>query len=187
MNELLSRLGGGDLRSDGKANEVADEVIRNPDLLGVLAEGLDSRNDVIRARTTHALERISRTNQQSLLELMPKLGKLVIDDNVPMVRWHLAMIFGNMSQLKEAAELSTSILTRVLDDDSVFVRSWAMVSLTLIGRRDKNKRSKIIEKIKTLQDHGSIAIRTKAKKALDILQNENAPIPSNWMKSKDSD
>lgn len=30
MNTLLQKLSGGDLRSDGRANEVAEEVDRNP-------------------------------------------------------------------------------------------------------------------------------------------------------------
>ena len=185
MNELLIRLRGGDLRSDGKANEVADDVIRNPNLLEKLTEGLDEPDDVVRARTMHAFERISRTSQRSLLKLMPKFVRLAIDDRVPMVRWHLAMIFGNMALLKEAADLATSTLMRVSDDDSVFVKSWAMVSLTIIGRRNESRRHQIIEKMRTLRDHKSIAIRTKARKALDILEYEDVPIPSGWFKSKD--
>jgi HEAT repeat protein len=185
MNKLLTRLGGGDLRSDGNANEVADEVIRNPDLFGSLIEGLDEPDDVIRARTAHAIEKISRTKQDLLLKLMPKFRRLAIDDKVPMVKWHLAMIFGNMSLMKEAADQATSALIQILDDDSVFVRSWAITSLALIGRRDERKRPRIIEKMMPLQNNDSIAVRTKAKKALDILQNENVPIPSGWSKSED--
>jgi hypothetical protein len=61
MNTLLQKLSGGDLRSDGRADEVAEEVTRNPRLLGQLFEGLSEHDDVIRARTAHALERVSRT------------------------------------------------------------------------------------------------------------------------------
>jgi len=63
MNALLRKLSGGDLRSDGRANEVAEEVIRNPELLEQLLEGLDEPDDLVRARTVHVMERISRTNQ----------------------------------------------------------------------------------------------------------------------------
>jgi HEAT repeat protein len=186
MNELLKRTSDGlGLSSDGRASEVTDEVIRNPSLLPQLVEGLDDPDDAIRGRTAHALERISRTRQDILKALMPRFIKLAAEDKVPMVRWHLAMIFGNMAPLKEAADMSTSTLLRLVSDDSVFVKSWAIVSLTLVGRRDKSKRSRIIHKMKAFKDHDSVAIRTKARKALDILQNEDVPIPLSWSKSKD--
>ena len=74
MNELLEKLAGGDLRSDGKASEVADEVVANPGLLPQLAEGLDETNDLVRARTAHALERISRKNGEMLQPFARRSG-----------------------------------------------------------------------------------------------------------------
>ena len=62
MNKLLSGLEGGSLISNGDANLVADEVLKNNELLSDLLEGLNEPNNVVRARTTHALEKISRTN-----------------------------------------------------------------------------------------------------------------------------
>ncbi len=56
MNELLRKLSGCDLRSEGRVNEVAEEVIRNPQLLSKFIEGLSESDNVIRARTAHALE-----------------------------------------------------------------------------------------------------------------------------------
>jgi len=95
MNKLLQKLSGGDLRSDGRANEVAEEVDRNPRLLEQLLERLSEPDDLIRARTAYALERISRTNHGLFRGLMPQLISLSVNDRIPMVRWHLAMIFGN--------------------------------------------------------------------------------------------
>lgn len=66
VNELIEKLRGGDLRSDGRSNEVADAVIRKPHLIDKLVERLDADEDVVRARTAHALERISRTNPEML-------------------------------------------------------------------------------------------------------------------------
>jgi len=59
MKELLRKLSGGDLRSDGRANEVAEKVTQNSQSLSKLAEALSGPDDVIRARTAHALEKIS--------------------------------------------------------------------------------------------------------------------------------
>jgi len=50
MNVLLRKLSGGDLRSDGGANDIAKEVIRNPQLLEDFVQGLSEPDDAIRAR-----------------------------------------------------------------------------------------------------------------------------------------
>lgn len=50
--KLLEMLSGGDLRSDGRADEVAEKVIAEPTLLVGLVEGLDNWDDVVRAKAT---------------------------------------------------------------------------------------------------------------------------------------
>jgi HEAT repeat protein len=70
-----------------------------------------------------------------------------------------------------------------LKDESVFVRRWAILSLCLIGRRDKHRRRKIIDAMRSLQHDKSIAIRVRAAKALRALQNENEPMPASWSKA----
>ncbi|WXG42053.1 MAG: hypothetical protein WED07_15040 [Candidatus Freyarchaeum deiterrae] len=182
MNELLEKLTGGDLRSDGRGDEVADEVIRNPLLLDKLVEGLSESDDVIRARTVHALERISRTKPELLQGLTSRFIELADTDTVPMVKWHLAMIFGNMTFSEKETDTVVSALFRLLKEDSVFVKSWAIVSLTIIGRKNMKKKGEISSRIKTFQNDKSIAIRTKVAKALRILENENEQIPPNWIK-----
>lgn len=183
MNRLLGKLSGGDLRSDGRTNEVVEEVIRNPRLFGQLLDGLSEPDDVIRGRTAHALERLSRTNQDAFRELMPQLISLSMRDRVPMVKWHLAMIFGNTAFAVKDIESVVSALFRLLTDESVFVRSWAISSLCIIGKRDKRRRRETIDAIKVLRDDKSVAIRVRAAKALRVLQNENEPLPAGWSKT----
>jgi hypothetical protein len=43
MNEVLEKLSGGDLRSEGQAEEAAGDIIDNPGRLPALDEGLHSR------------------------------------------------------------------------------------------------------------------------------------------------
>jgi len=158
-------------------------VIQNPQLLGQLVEGLSERDDVIRARTAHALERVSRTNQRLFRGLMPQLISLSASDRISMVKWHLAMIFGNTAFAVRDIEPVVSALFRLLKDESVFVRSWAVSSLCIIGRRDKRRRRKIINAIRTLQHDRSIAVGVRAVKALRALENENEPLPAGWYKT----
>jgi hypothetical protein len=186
MNELLKKLAGGDLRSDGKANEVADQATKSPQLIAKLVEGLSESDDVVRGRTAHALERVSRTRPEMLRGLVPELVRLAADDKVPMVKWHIAMIFANMTLPETEVETVFSSLFQLLKDDSVFVKSWAIASLTILARKNKGKISEVINELRVYQESDSIAIRTRVAKALGVLEDDDKPIPDSWVKTKDS-
>jgi HEAT repeat protein len=183
MNKTLQMLSGGNLQSDGRANEVADKVIGHPHLFNQLVEGLSEADDVIRARTAHALERISRTHPEMLLGLLPQFVDMAVNDPVPMVKWHLAMIFGNLPLPAEKVDVVISTLFRMLDDTSVFVKSWSIVSLTILGQEHGTARKKIAEKIRLLQSDPSVSIRSKVVKSLKVLENDSEPIPAGWVKA----
>ena len=182
MNKLLKQLTGDDLRSDGRANEVAKETLQNPQLLDKLIEGLDSTNKVVRARTAHALERISRINPEILEEYLPRFISSANEDDVPMVKWHIAMLLANIPLSKNWRKEAITTLVRLLKDESNFVKSWAISSLAILGRKNKSDRRKIMNNIKPLKDHSSASIRTREKTALKILRNEDEPIPNTWKK-----
>jgi HEAT repeat protein len=71
MNDLLELLDGGDLRSDGHADEVAGDVIQDPELFPLLFDGLDEENDVVRGRTAHSLEKVSKDRPELFDGLKP--------------------------------------------------------------------------------------------------------------------
>lgn len=83
MNELLRYLTGGDLRSDGNANEVAGLVLDNPDLIGDLLDGLDEPDAVVRARTADALEKVSRDKPEDVHKQLSQLVRPAKSDPVP--------------------------------------------------------------------------------------------------------
>jgi HEAT repeat protein len=186
MNELLEILSGANLQSDGRANEVADRVVGHPQLFNQLVEGMTEPDNVIRARTAHALERISRTHPKLVLGVLSQFMEMAVSDDVPMVKWHLAMIFGNLTLPEEKLSPVISTLFRMLEDKSVFVRSWSIVSLTILGRTYRSERKKIAGKIRLLQYDDSVAIRSKVTKALKVLENDGKPLPTGWVKARDS-
>lgn len=182
MNEILGLLSGGDLRSDGRANEAADQVIENPTLILDLVAGLGEPDDVVRARAAHALERVSRSHPEMMRPYLGQLIEMAEKDAVPMVRWHLAMIFGNLAVFKEEAGSLTTALYHLLEDGSVFVQSWAIVSLCILGRRDRGRGEEILRRIKAHQNDRSTAIRSKVIKAIRLLEDEHVPMPAGWVK-----
>ena len=184
MNQLLNWLADGDLRSDGSGTEVADLVLKNPHLLGDLLEGLDKPNEVVRGHTAHALERISRFQPDTLLDHLPQFIRSAKKDNVAMVRWHIAMILGNLAASEAHAQVITAALLDLLQDASAFVRSWAIASLCIVGRQYPAQTQRIIERIAPLQRDGSIAVRNRARRAVDLLTHDRLPLPAGWVKSE---
>jgi len=94
------------------------------------------------------------------------------------------MTFGHLAMVDEQAEELVSALLVLLDDKSVFTASWAIASLCIFGRRFLNQRDLILERIASLQNHNSIAIRSRVNKAIRILTDDNAPFPKGWVKSQ---
>lgn len=129
MNQILTWLSGSDLRSDGMANEAAQFVLDNPQVFEDLFSGLSEPDDVIRGRTADALEKVSRDRPDLLIDHLQEMVDLAKTDPVPMVKMHLAMIFGHLAVYEESLELLISALFDLLADESVFTRSWAITSL----------------------------------------------------------
>ncbi len=184
MNELLDKLSGGTLTSDGEADFVADFVTQNPHHFDELLKGLSETNDVIRARTTHALEKISRIYPEWFSQHLKTLISIAETDKVPFVRWHLAMIFANLSYLGKKINNIFHILSYLLDDESAFVKNWAISGLCILGRNYPEYKHEILEKLRPLRNYQSAAIRTRATKALKVLENTYLPLPIGWVKIK---
>ncbi|KPL07536.1 hypothetical protein AMJ86_04205 [bacterium SM23_57] len=184
MNQLLQWLSGNDLRSDGYATEVAQLVLENDVLLDDLLVGLDNSNPVIRGRTTDALEKVARVKPELLLDQLPRLIHLSSVENPMMVKMHIAMLLGHLLACDIDGEIIHETLLDLLEENSVFTRSWAIVSLCILARKFPHLKTQIIEHVVPLKTNGSIAIRSKADKALRVLLNDDIPFPKGWIKSE---
>ena len=184
MSQLLGWLSGGDLRSDGMANEVVKVVLENPGLFDELLAGLSESDDVIRGRAADALEKVCRFRPDLFIDCLPGLFQIVRHDRVAMVRFHIAMILGHLALYKDLVDDITGVLLELLDDKSAFVRSWAIVGLCIVGRKYPARTGGIISRISSLDRGASAAVRSRARKAVDLLIDENAPFPKGWIKSQ---
>jgi len=95
-NQLLELLKGGDLRSDGQADEVAEDVIQNTELFDLLLDGPNEDDDLVRGRTALALEKVSRVHSELFKGYTDRLIEFAKNDSLPFVLWHLAMLFVNL-------------------------------------------------------------------------------------------
>lgn len=182
-SHLAGWLSSGDLRSDGLANEAARFILQNPDLLGDLLAGLNDPDEVIRGHAADALEKVARVRPDLFAGHLTELVLIAESDSVAMVRWHIAMIFGHLAGFEGVVDQTAPVLLRLLQDSSVFVKSWAIVSLCIFARKAPEWSHEILNGISSLQSDSSIAIRSKVRKALSLLTNEAAPFPKGWIKS----
>ncbi len=182
--QLLDWLAEGDLRSDGLANEVVTLTLQNPGLVVELLDALSSDNDAVRGHAADALEKVGRSRPDLFFGEVGRLGSQALQDPVPMVRWHLAMLLGHLAIDEDQAAKLYPTLIEMLDDKSVFVRSWVITSLCIICRQLPTTCPAIIERVERMTRDKSVAIRTRAAKALDILIDAGQRFPEGWIKSE---
>lgn len=183
-NHLLGMLAGGDLRSDGMANEVVEIVLTNEELFDELFIGLRDSDDVVRGRAADALEKIARSRPELLLEQLPELIHMAKSDAVAMVRWHIAMIFGYLAVYPDVVDEISAVLVDLLSDRSVFVKSWAIVGLSIVGRNYPEWKDEVVTAISGMQGDSSTAIKARVRKALALLADDTLSFPPGWIKSE---
>jgi HEAT repeat protein len=183
MNEILNWLSGGDLRSDGLADQAAEFILENPQLVDELFDGLSSEDPLIRGRTADALEKVARKEPGLFINRVPELISVVKAETVPMVKMHLAMLFGHLVPLDQRIDEITEVLLYLLKDESAFTKSWTITSLAIIGKKYPSRREMVYDSIAQLGEDESIAIRTRVRKALEVLEVINKSFPKGWIKS----
>ncbi len=181
---LLGWLSGGDRRSDGAADEVAAIVLENESLIEELIPGLRSSADVVRGRSADTLEKVARERPDLLIGILPDLIRAGTADPLPMVKMHVAMILGHLAHYRDRIDSIEDALLDMLSGDGVFARSWAIASLCIVARKYPRRTPGILENISPLLDDPSVAIRARARKAVQMLTNPQAPFPKGWVKSR---
>jgi len=184
MNQILEWLSGGDLRSDGASDEVVSIVLENPQIFDDLYDGLSHSDKVVRGRAADALEKIARTKPDLFIDRLTEIIYIAQTDEHSVVRFHLAMLLGHLAGYEDQIDIITNALTELLKDKSAFVKSWAIASLCIVGRLYPAEKEGIITKVSVLNRDQGIAVRTRVRKGLEVLLNENAPFPPGWVKSE---
>lgn len=184
MNSILEWLIGGDLRSDGAANEVVKAVLNDHQLITEIFHGLEDPRDVVRGRSADALEKIGRELPSLINPQLEKIVQILSADPVPMVRWHLAMLLGHLAATHDKHAVIYNSLVDRLGDESVFTVSWTIVSLCILARLNPVYADSVIREVQSLARHPSKAVQTRVRHALPLLLDPERPFPSGWVKSK---
>jgi hypothetical protein len=184
MTQIENWLSGGDLRSDGASTEVARTIIANPEMLPDLVACLDAEDAVVRGRAADALEKVGRILPDALVIYLDRMVIASGEDEVPMVRWHLAMALGHLAMYAEKADIIQKALEERLEDESVFVVSWAITSLSILAFQDPARLPGIASAIAPFERSGSAALRSRTRKAMAALTGGQTSLPPGWVKSE---
>jgi HEAT repeat protein len=91
------------------------------------------------------------------------------------------MLFVNLNLSEAETSEVISTLYTLLEDNSVFVKSWSISSLTILALDNPDNKDEITSKLKALENDNSAAVRNRTSKALQTLE-DGKKLPKGWMK-----
>jgi hypothetical protein len=166
MSAILDKLRGGDRRSIGRSDEVAQEISRNAKLFAQALFGMLDRNPVTRMRAADAIEKASALNPKLLQPYKGIILKKIAAISQQEVRWHVAQILPRLKLTAKERDLAVSILFDYLEDKSSIVKTFAMQGLADLTQSDSYLRKRIIPALEFLTANGTPAMRARGRKLL---------------------
>ncbi len=159
-------LEGGDRRSIGRANEVADRVLEDPSLFGALFEVMHIADPIISMRAADALEKVTRTHPTWLQPFKAKLLKLATTSGQSEVRWHLAQMLPRLQLTRHERAAALAVLKGYLQDHSAIVKTCALQGLTELVADQPWLRPQVTDILQTAIATGTPAMRARGRKLL---------------------
>lgn len=165
-NDLLKKLGGGDRRSIGRSNEVAELVCKRPVLFAQLVEGMSAVDPLVRMRAADAAEKVSLKEPSLLHPCKGKLLRLLEEAEEQELRWHLAQMVPRLPLTSEERLRVTAIFRRYLEDRSSIVKTCAMTALADLAANDGSQRQETTALLRDVMRNGTAAMKARARKLL---------------------
>ena len=163
---VVSMLQGGDRRSIGRSEQVAERVLKEPDLFGALMDAMEGDDPVVRMRAADAAEKVS-VRRPDLLgpheeRLLTSLGRVPQQE----VRWHVAQMIPRLALGERDRSSAITLLFGYPGDDSRIVQVCALQALWDLSQDDPRLRKRVVPQLEALEREGSPAVRARARKLL---------------------
>ena len=172
MDDILEDMKGGDLRSIGRVDQVIAKILANPSLFHKLFEGMQSNDPIIRMRSADAAEKITADHPEYLTPHKHMLLEEISSSEQKEVRWHVAQMLPRLELTDSERMNAVEILIKYTEDKSRIVKTFSMQALADLASRDIKLRSRVMELLEGLTEVGSPAVRSRGKKLLEWLYNE---------------
>lgn len=171
MHELLQTLSGTDRRSVGEADHVALRVLEQPELIGILFQGLETTDPVLRMRCADAIEKVTAQRPELLLPFKQYILQQLVTIDQQEVRWHVAPMLARLPLTTDEANTVVALLLSFTTDHSSIVKTMAMQALADIARRSPRLLPEIRLHIEELSVTGTPAMKARGRKLLKSLMN----------------
>lgn len=168
--DILSLLKGGDRRTTGRSDEVAEMVSQNRKLFPQLIKGLWSEDPLVRMRAADATEKVTRSNHDLLQPYKGALLGLMAEAVQQELRWHLAVMIPRLVLNNKERQLATSSLENYLEDRSSIVKTFALQGLADLAQQDPSIRPGVIDLLRESIRSGTPAMKARSRKLLRHLE-----------------
>lgn len=155
MHPILEKLGGGDRRSIGRADEVAEEIVADEALFAIVLNGMLHHDPIIRMRAADAVEKATR-ERPDLLELHKStLLNVAAGVEQQEVRWHVSQMLPRLRLDETELGKVLAILDDHLGDASKIVKVNAMQALAELALEYGEMWPSVVKRLVELTKTGS--------------------------------
>lgn len=173
MNEILEKLKGGDRRSIGRANEVVQDVLQEPELFGVVFGGMLHEDALVRMRAADVVEKVTAVHPEYLAPYKETLIESVAAVAQQEVRWHVAQMVPRLPLNSAERQQWMSVLRRYLQqDESKIVKTSAMQALADLAEKDETLQPEVLALLEKHTRSGSPAMQARGRKLLAQFDNK---------------
>ena len=142
---ILTLLQGGDRRTMGRSDQVAEMVSGDAKLFPKLITGLWSAEALVRMRAADAAEKVTRKHRGLLQPYKDELPGLMAETQEQESRWHLAVLVPRLELNARERQVAISSLHRYLEDRSSIFKTFALQGLVDLVKDEPGIRSKVID------------------------------------------
>lgn len=168
--ELVASLAGGDRRSVGRANQVANATLRDPRRFPALMAALAHRDRLVRMRAVDAMEKITLRRPELLQPYRARLLRAALAAEDKELRWHLALMLPRLRLTPAQRALASDVMFEWLRDESRIVQTFALQALADFSAHDEQLRLRVLTLAAEMAERGAPAVRARARKLLRQLQ-----------------
>jgi HEAT repeat protein len=168
-------LRGGDLRSIGRSNEVAEDIEKNVSLFEIVFSGLYDTDPVVRMRSAGVIEKATQIKPELLSGHKSEIISILTTIKQQEVCWHMVQIVPPFQFTANEENEIIKALKRFLKHESKIVRVSAMESLAIIAERNRSILKEVVEITKE-QKKGNPALQARGRKLLKRLERKKTDV-----------
>lgn len=154
------------MRSIGRADEVAREVLDDPSLFPLVMEGMAHEEPLIRMRASDVVEKVTAQRPELLGPFKDRILGQISAIQQQEVRWHVAQLLPRLELDDAEKSLAVTILMGYLRDKSRIVKTFAMQALADLAENDPALKPGVRTLIEELVRTGSPAVQSRGRKLL---------------------